>query len=210
MAKLDNKTFSATELTKRISEDPSVKVAQQRLDRAITKRNEAQAEVDRLSEQATAIRKRGQAATAELLLYSDEDEFEPGAEIFAQLNEARNRHEIWERAAVLGQKEVETARMAIADQLYREARPEHIGIIKRQLELLAALAEVVAEEAALIHRFVSIGYLPSSEMFSLCSSLRYALQSNSSLAAYVQGLIDRKILEPGDLPGAMRKSWGVS
>jgi len=195
-----------------ISEDSAVQATQQRLDRAITKQAEAQAEVCRLHEQLETIRERGTAAMAEALLYSDDvDQDDSNTEIHKQLTAAQNLTDAWAQAVKAGQRELESARLAVADRLYHHQRPEYLAIVKRQIDLLTALAQIVDEESAFVQRFAAVGYSPESEMFPpVTRVLRLALLKNSSLFAYVDRLLERKVLTSSDVPESLRRGWGVS
>jgi vacuolar-type H+-ATPase subunit I/STV1 len=195
-----------------ISEDSTVEAAQQRLDRATTKQAEAQATVCRLHEQLAEIRERGSAALAEVLLHSDDvDEDDSSTEIHKQLTAAQNLADAWAQAVKAGQRELESARLAVADRLYQQHRPEYLAIVKRQIDLLASLAQVVDEESAFVQRFAAVGYSPESELFPpVARLLRLALLKNSSLFAYVDRLLERRVLTLSDVPESLRRGWGVS
>lgn len=203
---------TAKTLHELISEDAAVQAAQQRLDRATTKQAEAQAEVCRLHEQLAEIRERGTAAMAETLLYSDDvDEDNSSTEIHKQITAAQNLADAWAQAVKAGQRELESARLAAADKLYQQHRPEYLAIVKRQVDLLAALAQVVGEESVFVQRFAAVGYFLESEMLPpVTRVLRLALLKNSSLFAYVDRLLERKVLTSSDVPESLRRGWGVS
>lgn len=149
---------------------------------------------------------------AETLLYSDDvDEDDSSTEIHKQITAAQNLADAWAQAVKAGQRELESARLAAADKLYQQHRPEYLAIVKRQVDLLAALAQVVGEESVFVQRFAAVGYSLESEMLPpVTRVLRLALLKNSSLFAYVDRLLERKVLTSSDVPESLRRGWGVS